>query len=76
MQESRSLIVVAQFNKVSQVWDSTTLQCMRTLEGHEDNVRVLAFGNRYLFSGGSPSKSRPTVVLCLHVLNTVAHQDH
>ena len=35
----------------SQVWDSTTLQCLRTLEGHEDNVRVLAYGGRYLFSG-------------------------
>ena len=37
--------------KFLQVWDSTTLQCLRTLEGHEDNVRVLAYGGRYLFSG-------------------------
>lgn len=34
-----------------QVWDSATLQCLRTLEGHEDNVRVLAVGDRHLFSG-------------------------
>lgn len=36
---------------VTQVWDSSTLQCLRTLEGHEDNVRVLAAGDRHLFSG-------------------------
>ena len=34
-----------------QVWDSHTLQCLRTLEGHEDNVRVLAVGERFLYSG-------------------------
>ena len=34
-----------------QVWDSSTLQCLRTLEGYEDNVRVLAAGDRHLFSG-------------------------
>jgi F-box/WD-40 domain protein 7 len=34
-----------------QVWDSSTLQCLKTLQGHEDNVRVLAYGGRYLFSG-------------------------
>ena len=34
-----------------QVWDSTTLQCKRTLEGHEDNVRVLTVGSRHVFSG-------------------------
>lgn len=34
-----------------QVWDSETLECLRTLEGHEDNVRVLAVGERYVFSG-------------------------
>ena len=37
--------------KCVQVWDSKTLQCLKTLEGHEDNVRVLAVGQRYLFSG-------------------------
>lgn len=36
---------------VGQVWDSETLECLRTLEGHEDNVRVLAVGERYVFSG-------------------------
>ena len=36
---------------LQQVWDSESLQCLRTLEGHEDNVRVLAVGDRYLFSG-------------------------
>ena len=35
----------------AQVWDSSTLQCKRTLEGHEDNVRVLAVGARHVFSG-------------------------
>lgn len=34
-----------------QAWDVNTLQCLRTLEGHEDNVRVLAVGRGYLFSG-------------------------
>ena len=34
-----------------QVWDSQSLQCLRTLEGHEDNVRVLAVGESYVFSG-------------------------
>ena len=34
-----------------QVWDSVTLECLRTLEGHEDNVRVLAVGDKYVFSG-------------------------
>ena len=33
------------------MWDSTTLQCKRTLEGHEDNVRVLTVGSRHVFSG-------------------------
>ena len=33
------------------VWDSESLRCLRTLEGHEDNVRVLAVSERYLFSG-------------------------
>ena len=35
----------------AQVWDSVTLECLRTLEGHEDNVRVLAVGDKYVFSG-------------------------
>lgn len=34
-----------------QVWDSQSLQCLRTLEGHEDNVRVLAVGESHVFSG-------------------------
>ncbi len=33
------------------MWDVETLRCLRTLEGHEDNVRVLAVGERYMFSG-------------------------
>ena len=33
------------------MWDSHTLQCLRTLEGHEDNVRVLAVGEHFLYSG-------------------------
>jgi F-box/WD-40 domain protein 7 len=33
------------------VWDAATLTCLRTLEGHEDNVRVLAVGQGHLFSG-------------------------
>ena len=33
------------------MWDSVTLECLRTLEGHEDNVRVLAVGDKYVFSG-------------------------
>ena len=33
------------------VWDVQTLKCVKTLEGHEDNVRVLAVGDRYMFSG-------------------------
>lgn len=33
------------------MWDSGTLQCMKTLEGHEDNVRVLAVGDQQVFSG-------------------------
>jgi WD40 repeat protein len=37
--------------RLPQVWDSQTLQCMKTLEGHEDNVRVLAVGERQVFSG-------------------------
>ena len=39
------------FLHLPQVWDSQTLQCMKTLEGHEDNVRVLAVGDRQVFSG-------------------------
>lgn len=34
-----------------QAWDANTLTCLRTLEGHEDNVRVLAVGHNCLFSG-------------------------
>lgn len=34
-----------------QAWDVRTLQCLKTLEGHEDNVRVLAVGRGFLFSG-------------------------
>ena len=33
------------------MWDSQALTCLRTLEGHEDNVRVLAVGDSYVFSG-------------------------
>ena len=29
----------------------STLKCVKTLEGHEDNVRVLAVGERHMFSG-------------------------
>jgi WD40 repeat protein len=28
-----------------------TLKCAKTLEGHEDNVRVLAVGDAFMFSG-------------------------
>lgn len=35
----------------AQVWDAASLTCLATLEGHEDNVRVLAVGHGYLFSG-------------------------
>ena len=34
-----------------QVWDSTSLECLKTLQGHEDNVRVLTVGERHVFSG-------------------------
>ncbi len=34
---------------VSQVWDANTFQLLATLEGHGDNVRVLAVGERHLF---------------------------
>lgn len=34
-----------------QAWDANTLTCLRTLEGHDDNVRVLAVGHNSLFSG-------------------------
>jgi hypothetical protein len=33
------------------VWDVRTLKCVKTLEGHEDNVRVLAVGETCMFSG-------------------------
>lgn len=36
---------------LAQAWDANTLTCLRTLEGHEDNVRVLAVGHNRLFSG-------------------------
>ena len=36
---------------LAQAWDATSLTCLRTLEGHEDNVRVLAVGHDCLFSG-------------------------
>ena len=29
------------------MWNSWTLQCLKTLEGHVDNVRVLAVGERH-----------------------------
>ena len=47
-----------------QVWDSQTLECLRTLEGHEDNVRVLAVGERYVFSGSWDKSIR-----CAHAHN-------
>ncbi len=34
-----------------QVWDAETLRCLKTLEGHDDNVRVLAVGDRHMYSG-------------------------
>lgn len=34
-----------------QVWDAESLTCVKTLVGHDDNVRVLAVGERYMFSG-------------------------
>lgn len=35
----------------AQVWDVRTHKCVKTLEGHEDNVRVLAVGETCMFSG-------------------------
>lgn len=34
-----------------QAWDVQTLKCAKTLEGHEDNVRVLSVGDNFMFSG-------------------------
>ena len=34
-----------------QVWDAKSFKCLGTLEGHTDNVRVLAVNDHYLFSG-------------------------
>lgn len=45
-----------------QVWDSENLECLRTLEGHEDNVRVLAVGERYVFSGSWDKSIRCAVM--------------
>lgn len=56
-----------------QVWDSTTLQCMKTLEGHEDNVRVLAVGDRHVFSGSWDKTIRVRTCFDTCVL---AVQDH
>lgn len=56
-----------------QVWDSTTLQCMKTLEGHEDNVRVLAVGDRHVFSGSWDKTIRVRTCFDTCVL---AAQDH
>ena len=47
----------------AQVWDSQALQCLRTLEGHEDNVRVLAVGDSYVFSGSWDKSIRSASVL-------------
>jgi hypothetical protein len=33
------------------VWNALTLECLRVLRGHQDNVRVLAVGNGFLYSG-------------------------
>ena len=55
-----------------QVWDSQSLQCLRTLEGHEDNVRVLAVGESYVFSGSwdkSIRSASPLAVCCCEMLD-------
>ena len=54
------------------MWDSHTLQCLRTLEGHEDNVRVLAVGERFLYSGSWDKSIRcapPLTSAPMHVQN-------
>lgn len=33
------------------VWNALSLECLRVLRGHQDNVRVLAVGNGFLYSG-------------------------
>ena len=33
------------------VWDADSLECLRVLRGHQDNVRVLAVGRDFLYSG-------------------------
>lgn len=50
------------------VWDSESLSCLRTLEGHEDNVRVLAVNDRFLFSGSWDKTIR---VWDIHTLSCV-----
>lgn len=51
------------------VWDSRTLQCLKTLEGHEDNVRVLAVGNKHVFSGSWDKTIRCEALSCLESLS-------
>ena len=54
------------------MWDSHTLQCLRTLEGHEDNVRVLAVGEHFLYSGSWDKSIRCVLGFCSNsVVNLV-----
>jgi WD40 repeat protein len=46
-----SFIHVIPTDYLVQVWDSRSLTCLKTLQGHEDNVRVLCVGAGFLFSG-------------------------
>ena len=39
-----------QFSSLDQVWDMDTLQCINTLNGHEDAVMSLLHCNECLFS--------------------------
>lgn len=48
---------------IFQVWDAHSLDCVKTLEGHDDNVRVLAVGEQFMFSG-SWDKTIRVSLLC------------
>ena len=48
-------------DKTSRIWDVESGDCIKTLEGHKDNVCGVSFSsnNQYVVSGGSGGWGKP-----------------
>ena len=60
MSPDRRLLASASNDHTVRVWDAETLECLHTLTGHTDSVRVLAFAAH---NSGNNTSSSATILL-------------